>query len=163
MTTTTTRLTDLPKPGAYSPHHGGIFIGVLLGTDGQLYGQILARKEDYSAIEGEWGCYGTKLTGADSYDDGLTNTRAMAAAGSSIAAQVSGLRIAGLDDWHIPARLQGLLAHDNAREHLPGSWIWTSTQDDAHYAWYQDSYGNQYWNSKNDQGAVVPVRRFLVI
>jgi len=38
-----------------------------------------------------------------SFVDGLANTRAMAAAGSELAQRILDLRIAGRDDWYLPA------------------------------------------------------------
>lgn len=45
-----------------------------------------------------------RVDGALSYCDGLANTRALAEAGSKIAAQVLALTIGGFSDWQIPAR-----------------------------------------------------------
>lgn len=60
-------------------------------------------------LVGEWGKYGEKVEGADSFTDSLANTQAMAAAGSDLAAKVLALDIGGFTDWAIPARdVQGL-------------------------------------------------------
>lgn len=150
----------VPKLGAYLPDYGGVFAGLILGDDGNTYGLIVARKSDYAPISGKYGNRGTKIDGADSSHDGLPNTRAMAAAGSDIATQVIELRIAGFDDWQIPARHQARIAVTNAPSEIPDSWAWTSTQCDAHSAWYQLSNGSQLWYNKGDEGAVFPVRRF---
>jgi len=46
------------------------------------------------------------VIGAASYSDGMSNTRAMAEAGSKLAQQVLALDIGGETDWHLPARDQ---------------------------------------------------------
>ena len=55
-------------------------------------------------LVGKWGEYGVKIEGADSFTDSLSNTQAMAAAGSELAANVLALTIGGHADWAIPAR-----------------------------------------------------------
>ena len=55
-------------------------------------------------LAGKWGEYGEKIDGADSFTDSLSNTQAMAAAGSDLAAKVLALNIEGFTDWAIPAR-----------------------------------------------------------
>ncbi|MDP9528547.1 DUF1566 domain-containing protein [Pseudomonas protegens] len=55
-------------------------------------------------LAGKWGEYGEKIEGADSFTDSLANTKAMAAAGSDLAAKVLDLNIDGFTDWAIPAR-----------------------------------------------------------
>ena len=55
-------------------------------------------------LVGKWGEYGKKIESADSFTDSLANTKAMAAAGSDLAAKVLALNIDGFTDWAIPAR-----------------------------------------------------------
>lgn len=91
----------------------------------------------------------TDITGATHYADGLTNTRAMAEAGSELAQRLLDLRIAGFDDWHLGSRLQKLLVFSELR-YLPQfgedepdgfatEYYWTSTQpaESNEAAWCQ--------------------------
>ncbi|KPA87029.1 hypothetical protein PF66_06374 [Pseudomonas asplenii] len=55
-------------------------------------------------LTGEWGEYGEKIEGADSFTNSRANTEAMAAAGSKLAQQVLALDVGGFTDWAIPAR-----------------------------------------------------------
>ena len=92
---------DLPAIG--SALGGGWYTGVI-NINGAPHALITASK--CAEIEGEWGCYGKTITGADSYADGLANTKAMAEAGSEIAQKVLAQTTSGFTDWAIPARDQ---------------------------------------------------------
>lgn len=89
----------LPEIGA--PYGGGFFSGITV-QDGKRYLNITAGREH--ELEGEWGNYGVKIEGADSFTDSRANTEAMAAAGSELAQRVLALDIGGFTDWAIPAR-----------------------------------------------------------
>ena len=52
----------------------------------------------------EWGAYGKDVEAARSCFDGLTNTQAMAEAGSELAKWALALSIGGHADWYIPSR-----------------------------------------------------------
>ncbi|MEO8644597.1 DUF1566 domain-containing protein [Pseudomonas sp.] len=82
---------------------GGFFSGITRDPDtGKRYLNITAGAEH--ELAGEWGKYGEKIEGADSFTNSRANTEAMAAAGSELAQQVLALDIGGLTDWAIPAR-----------------------------------------------------------
>lgn len=100
----------LPEIG--QAYGGGFFSGVTV-QDGKRYMLITAGREH--ELEGEWGEYGTKIEGADSFTDGRANTAAMAAAGSELAQQVLALSIGGHNDWAIPARDQQELQYRNLK------------------------------------------------
>ncbi|UVL22424.1 DUF1566 domain-containing protein [Pseudomonas donghuensis] len=80
---------------------GGFFSGITI-ENGQRFVNITAGAEHEFA--GEWGEYGVKIEGADSFTDSRSNTEAMAAAGSELAQKVLALDIGGFTDWAIPAR-----------------------------------------------------------
>jgi len=80
---------------------GGFFSGVTV-ENGQRYANITAGAEH--ELVGEWGEYGKKIDGADSFTDSRANTEAMAASGSELATQALALDIGGFTDWAIPAR-----------------------------------------------------------
>lgn len=94
---------DLPFIG--QPLGGGFLTGVYRDDAGALRALITSPKAECE-LQGIWGDYGQDVIGAQSYTDGLANTKAMADAGSELAKKVLALRIAGLDDWHIPAQDQ---------------------------------------------------------
>lgn len=82
---------------------GGFFSGITRDPDtGNRYLNITAGAAH--ELEGEWGKYGEKIEGADSFTNSRANTEAMAAAGSELAQQVLALDIGGFTDWAIPAR-----------------------------------------------------------
>ena len=80
---------------------GGFFSGITVES-GQRYANITAGAEH--ELVGEWGEYGAKIEGADSFTDSRANTEAMAKAGGELAQQVLALDIGGFTDWAIPAR-----------------------------------------------------------
>jgi hypothetical protein len=91
-------------PPAIGHAYGGGFVtGITRApVTGQRFLNITAGAEH--ELVGKWGEYGEKIEGADSFTDSLANTRAMAAAGSELAAKVLALSIEGFTDWAIPAR-----------------------------------------------------------
>lgn len=91
----------IPEIG--QPFGGGFFSGVTRDPDtGKRYLNITAGAAH--ELTGEWGKYGDKIEGADSFTNSRANTEAMAAAGSELAQQVLALDIGGFTDWAIPAR-----------------------------------------------------------
>lgn len=92
---------NITTPALGSPLGGGFFAGVIL-LNGIRHAIIDAGKE--GEFDGRWGEYGKRLDGARSFVDGLTNTNAMAEAGSELAQKIRALRIGDHDDWHIPAK-----------------------------------------------------------
>ncbi len=91
----------IPEIG--QPFGGGFFSGITRDPDtGKRYLNITAGAAH--ELEGEWGKYGEKIEGADSFTNSRANTEAMAAAGSELAQKVLALDIGGFNDWAIPAR-----------------------------------------------------------
>jgi hypothetical protein len=92
----------LPPLGSFMGSEGGFFAGVVQ-INGRRHGVVVAPRAE-GEFTGEWGNYGTRIDGADHVGDGLTNTLAMAAAGSPIASKVHALNINDKTDWYVPAR-----------------------------------------------------------
>ncbi|WP_223816017.1 hypothetical protein [Pseudomonas chlororaphis] len=141
---------DLPERG--QPLAGGIFV-TRYWLNGEERALVLLDDE----LSGEWGKYGVKIPGADSYSDGEANTRAMAEAGSEIAIKALGLGA------HIPSCLEGQLVMAAKAEGLVAlredRFHWTSTQRSADYAFYMFfEDGSQGSNDKDDELRVRPVR-----
>ena len=89
-----------------TPYGGGFYAERIIDC-GHLFAIIVAPKAEGEYKPARWNKNLKSIAGAQSYSDGLSNTRAMAKAGSEIAKWALGLRIGGFDDWHIPARDQG--------------------------------------------------------
>ncbi|MFZ6819819.1 hypothetical protein [Undibacterium sp. Ji22W] len=85
-----------------TPYAGGFYVG-RYQIDGQLFALIVANKAE-GELPGQWNSTLDTVNGAASYNNGLTNTNAMAEAGSDLAKAALALRINNLDDWFIPAR-----------------------------------------------------------
>lgn len=149
---------------------GGFYAGrFYIGAD--AYALIVAPKAEGEIKAMSWNSSLKSVAGATSYCDGLANTKAMAKAGSALAKKMLKLKIGGYGDWHLPSRLQSLLAfHELAAAELfaPGGsesyereWHWTSTQraEFAGYAWMQNfNYGSQLINHKVNEWPARAVR-----
>lgn len=112
-------------------------------------------------LSGAWGKYGQEL--ATNHGDGEANTRAMAEAGSELAAKVLEL------DAFIPSALE---AHQMMFSKQQGyltdlredRWYWTSAQYSADTACNVDfEVGWQDYGDKDDERLVRPVRKILIL
>lgn len=115
---------NIPEIGA--PYGGGFFSGITV-QDGKRYLNITAGREH--ELEGEWGEYGVKIEGADSFTDSRANTEAMAAAGSELAQQVLALDIGGFTDWAIPARDVQELQYRHFKPNTQQNYCWNRDGD----------------------------------
>lgn len=97
------------------PIEGGFFAGTIQLDDGTRYGIVVAPKADGQHTATLWIEEYKAVPGAQSYNDGLANTIAMAEAGSSLAQWARGLRIAGHDDWYIPSQDELELCYRNLK------------------------------------------------
>ncbi len=85
-------------------HQGGFFAGKI-NIGGHTYALIVAPKAEGEREDVQYNAeYVNEITGAKSFNDGLTNTNAMADAGSDLAKWARGLQIGGFDDWYIPSQ-----------------------------------------------------------
>ncbi|MBV6321955.1 DUF1566 domain-containing protein [Duganella violaceipulchra] len=91
----------LPAIGA--PLEGGYFTGITI-ENGQMFANVTAGAT--GELRGKWNESLDLVAGAMSRTDGLSNTQAMAAAGSELALAVLALTTNGFSDWSIPARDQ---------------------------------------------------------
>lgn len=138
MNTTTLALPTV----AGTPFGGGIYAGrYFLGASARAL--IVAPKFDGEHNETPWHKNLKAVAGALSYADGLANTDAMLAAGSPLAKWARALRIDEHDDWHLPSRLESLIAFGELKGtpdfDFELDWYWTSTQaaSSPDYAWIQ--------------------------
>lgn len=99
-----------------SPIEGGFFAGTIQLDDGTRYGLVVAPKADGQHADTLfWIDEYKDAPGAQSYNDGLANTIAMADAGSALAQWARSLRIAGHDDWYIPSQDELELCYRNLK------------------------------------------------
>jgi len=82
---------------------GGFYAGRVV-IDGKPYALIIAPKAEGELADMEWIDDYQDVPGATSWNDGLANTNAMAAAGSKLALWARDLRIAGHADWYLPSQ-----------------------------------------------------------
>ncbi|MCY1282775.1 hypothetical protein D9M70_316230 [compost metagenome] len=109
----------LPTRGA--PLGGGFFMG-LYQIEGQQQALIRAPKALGFHAPVRWGKAGILIPGADSFVDGLANTRAMAEAGSTLAAWALELEIGGHADWFIGARDENELVYRVCKPTAQENW-----------------------------------------
>lgn len=145
---------DLPERG--QPLAGGTFV-----TRYWLNGAERALVLLDNDLTGAWGEYGQNVAGAKSYSDGAANTRAMAEAGSDLAAKVLEL------DAHIPSQLEAALLMsakaDGVVKLREDRWHWLSTQYSAYYAFsmvFVDGWFSYF--VKGDERLVRPVRSLII-
>ena len=114
-----------------------------------------------SEVEGEWGKYGKHVE--TNHGDGEANTRAMAEAGSELAAKVMALGAfipSTLESNQMMfAKQQGYVADLDDDD-----WYWTSSQYSSLYAFFVDfNDGRTDWYIKDDLFRVRPVRKILIL
>lgn len=91
-------------PAIGTQMEGGFFAGQIQ-INGIDMGIIVAPKAEGDRDDNEWNGSSSKMVEAAlSYDNGVSNTEAMAAAGSELAKWATALRIGGFDDWHVPSQ-----------------------------------------------------------
>ncbi len=162
----------LPKIG--TAFEGGFFAGrFFIGAD--TYALIVAPKGEGQIDPMPWNGSHKNIAGATSYCDGLTNTKAMAKAGSALAKRILELKIGDFTDWYLPSRLELMLAYYELKgvknfakeksEAFDIAWYWSSTRhaEYADYAWDQSfGYGRQTYWSKGDFNCARAVRRIKI-
>lgn len=158
MTPEPTTITP-PAPLTYWQGQGGIYIGIKATPDGKVL-HVIAAIGEHELEDQEWGEYGKRITGADSYHDGRANTEAMAATGSALAQKILALDIDGHTDWALPSQADGHLLAANAKHLMQqDDCYWLSTQYSALNAWCQGfGHGSQDIYGKHLELRAVAVR-----
>jgi hypothetical protein len=106
-----------------TPWEGGFFAGIL-SFNGDVYAQVVAPKASGAHAPAIWHQDYSLIAGADSFFDGVANTKAMAEAGSEIAQWALDLRIDGRDDWHIASRDQHELLYRGLKPTTSENWVY---------------------------------------
>ncbi|MCB4365435.1 DUF1566 domain-containing protein [Hydrogenophaga taeniospiralis] len=163
-TTMTVATITPPAPLTTWQGQGGTYIGIKATPDGKAF-HVVAAIGTRELEDQQWGEYGKRITGADSYHDGRANTEAMAAAGSALAQKILALDIDGHTDWALPSQADGHLLAANAKHLMQqDEYYWLSTQFSADNAWYQYfNYGYQDTGLKDCEFRAVPVRCIQIV
>lgn len=107
---------------AGTPFGGGFFVERYMQGGHERALIVAPKAEGY--FESIWHKSRKDVPGALSYDDGMGNTVAMAEAGSAIAKKVLGLKIGGVDGWHIPAQDQLELCYRVLKPTTTKNYLW---------------------------------------
>ena len=102
---------------------GGFYAGRII-IDDQPFALVVAPKAEGQHKPTIWIPDYKEVPGALSYNDGLANTKAMAEAGSKLAQWAIDLRIAGFDDWYLPAQDELEVAHRNLKPTTDKNYCW---------------------------------------
>lgn len=89
-------------PPIATEHAGGFYAG-RIRIDSREYAIVVAPKAAGEHKPTVWHSKYDDVPGAKSWFDGLANTRAMADAGSKVAAWALSLSIGGFTDWYLPS------------------------------------------------------------
>lgn len=122
----TIKASDLPSIG--SPFQGGFYAG-LFSLAGATHALVLAPKPLGHITDQRWGNYGELVEGANSFNDGLANTQAMAAAGSGLAQWALELDINGAAGWYIPSRDELELCYRSFKPTEEENYGWRSGEN----------------------------------
>lgn len=153
-------------------YQGGILFYLLKEGDigyvsGELHGLVVAPSDQSSEIE--WGCFGTRIKGANktAVGTGAQNTLAIVAScnESQIAAKVCDeLVLEGYDDWFLPSKdeLNLLYMNKDLITNFGNFYYWSSTGYGGFNGWGQDFFsGYQYGNfDEYGYGYVRAIRSF---
>ena len=158
---------SLPSFREIVPGEGGRLGAIMRGD---LVGG--ARQPDYAIIvtdipcingadlKMEWGSYGEKIAGTDSYTNGRANTAAMLKAKLTIARRVTSVKADGHSDFYLPARNELRALYITVPELFEkDGWYWSSTQIGSSYAFCQNfASGSSHWSTKVNEFRVRAVR-----
>lgn len=149
--------TGRPAIGQEWRGQGGIYAGDFRGSDGSIYGLIVAPGEDVGRAR--WAPEGSR----DLSDwDGLANTANLRS--DCPAAKLAAQYVRDEhSDFYLPSRRELQLAAANL-PHLFGkeSWYWSSTPHSESWAWaVDDERGDTYDGRRRNEFRVRPFRRFI--
>lgn len=140
-----------PAAGEIWLGQGGRFICTIAASDG-----LPARHLIFGTSEAENIAFGPYLDvpGARSFLDGRANTAELLASGSEhpAAAWAAAYTADGHTDFHLPSRVDLVLAHAHAKEHFSeDDWYWSSTQGSRNSAFVQGfEFGSSDWVGKGN-------------
>lgn len=106
-----------------APMAGGFYAGRVLIAN-IAYALIVAPKELGEKTNIGWNDAYTRVDGARSYFDGFANTRAMAEAGSKLAAWALALNIDGVNDWYLGSQDETEILYRNLKPGTDANSQW---------------------------------------
>lgn len=116
-----TQVRSRALPDLLAPFGGGYYVGLIRYED--VLRAIITAPKAEGETTGIYGDMNDKDIKAASFYDSLTNTKAMAKAGSKLATWALGLRIAGAKDWCIPARDPLELLYRHGKPTKETNWV----------------------------------------
>lgn len=102
---------------------GGFYAGRIL-IEGKTYALIVAPKDEGEHKDSKLLKASTESPIAQSFFDGFANTQELAAAGSALAKWAIDLRIAGHDDWYLPAQDELEISYRDLKPTTRENWIY---------------------------------------
>lgn len=121
---------NLPAFGEIVPGEGGRLGGIVRGAliNGLRQPDYAIIVSDFSSISSSWHPLDKSVKGAQSFNDGKTNTLAMCEQKSPAAIHVSSLEFENHKDYYIPSIAEIWTLRTNVPELFKPEWYWTSTQ-----------------------------------
>jgi hypothetical protein len=101
---------------------GGYYAGRIRLDDGSVYALIVAPKAEGEHKPTPWIGKSKDIPGSKSYNDGFTNTNALADSGSKLAKWARELRIDGHDDWYLPSQDELEVIYRNLEPSIEKNW-----------------------------------------
>lgn len=157
---------NIPAFGQRWDEHNGILVGIQ-HLKGAFRALIMPDEEKFKLRNVRLGTCGKKVAGADSMDDGESNTVALASEGSELCVHIQQLEDSqGNKGFFLGSSGQHHIAvgNEGARQHFDtDDWHVTSTQSGAHYAWVQwFDVGYAFASNKDDVGLARPFRSVIL-
>ncbi|MBS1170596.1 MAG: hypothetical protein H6R01_1514 [Burkholderiaceae bacterium] len=114
-----------------TPFAGGFYAGTVR-IEGALHALIVAPKAEGQHEAARWNGSTDEVTGALSYNDGLANTKAMAADGSKLAQWALELNIGGFSDWYLPSLDELEILYRNLKPTEEKNYCWARSGINLH-------------------------------
>lgn len=152
-----------PPPGEYWHGQGGYYAGIIHNPENGARWHLIMAPMAFGPAKWMENCEQTK--NANSFYDGSANTRNMAYTEHDhpIINDIVTAQIEGHFDYYLPAQRELNLLCINLNHLCEKVWHWSSTQDDANYAWRQDfEFGYQDLGLKGTERAARAVRRLPI-
>ncbi len=160
-------LPNVPRLGTNWEGQAGRNGGIFPGQNGQPDYFLIAPTSDLAAHSGiSYGGYGERTTGADDMYDGLANMRAMLGSGNDhpLAQWAQSVEVEGFTDLYPPSIMELAQLRVTCPGLFPDSWVLSSTQSSAYYAWVQVfGGGGQHLGHKGHEFRARLVRRLIIL
>jgi hypothetical protein len=125
--------TNETHPAIGQQFAGGFYAGIIMIGE-VAHALIVSPKAEGEISDQIWAPNYDDIPSAKSYNDGLLNTQAMAAAGSEIAKQVLDLKIGDQGDWYIPSLDELEVIYRNLKPTGEENWCYARSGINLHAA-----------------------------